>query len=547
MTARTEPRHLVTLLLLAASCGGGGAGEGDGGDPPPPGDTTAPFTTATPGGGLYPEPQLVTLTASEPATIHYTTDGFPPDPGGATTISAPSPVRGLRFSTPTTLRFRAEDSAGNLESAREEQYDFDLVPPSILIQDFLLGTYGFLDVLDVAFSVDEPVQYLLEVGGDGTPGSGLFVAEGSLAAGVIAHVDLPGYFLPPGAAAPGASVYLHAIDAAGGSSSFEYQLETLPDLAVALPGEVDWMALAADGRRLVLLDSTAQLLRVVDTDPASPTLHQVTATYSVGPAPTRVALSDDGVRAYVCAGGAVVEVDLDAGQTTVLSLPAGRTPSGLAVLAGQRAVLAADDGTFLTLDLDRAAQTFGSFTTLLAFETSMTRGDFAVGADRERALLVWAGDTDFGMRVLDTDLADPPAFPDLLPASPLPANLGLGAVSADSTVAWCPDAVGRLARADLVGSTPSIVASSPTLVHSGGVMPVPGEASLLLTGGALTGIRAVDAASLVERVFVPSGGAQGGTTSEQVLLTPDGTRLYLVRGNGVPGGAELWVLGASAP
>ena len=43
--------------------------------------TTAPIVTASPRGDTYynNSPQSVTLTANEPATIYYTTDGTDPD------------------------------------------------------------------------------------------------------------------------------------------------------------------------------------------------------------------------------------------------------------------------------------------------------------------------------------------------------------------------------------------------------------------------------------------------------------------------------------
>jgi hypothetical protein len=552
MTRKPLLPLLVPVLALAA-CGGGSSSEADGGSPPPASDTNPPFTEASPRGGLYSEAQVVTLQASEPSTVYYTTDGNPPSVGGATTIAAPSPVRGLHLANPTTLRFFAVDGAGNQELPKTEIYAFDLEPPDLFLQSPPPGTpvdLGFLDVLPVTFQVDEAARVRLEVGGDGTPGDGLLVAEDELEANVIATLDLPGYFLPPGAVGPGVAVFLHAIDAAGGSSTYEFEVRTPAADSALLPGRVDWMALASDGRRAVLLDATAQLLRVVDTDPASPTLHEVTAAYSVGPAPTRVALTDDGARALVCVDEAVLEVDLDAGTTTVLPMQGRRTPSGLAVIAGERAVLAGSDGTFFSLDLDRAAPGFGTYTQIVAFQNQMTRGDFLVGADRRRALCVWEGGGEFGVRLLHTDPADPAtfleSFPTVVAPSTAPASLGLGALSADSTRAWCPDPVGRLARADVSTGSPSIVATSPTLVLSG-VTPTPDGEALLLTGGALTGIRVVDAESLVERIFLPAGGAPGGTTSEQVLLTPDGQRLYLVRGNGAPGGAELWVLRATAP
>ena len=58
------------FTLMLAACGGD---DGGGGTPPPVQDKTAPVTAANPGGGTYGSTRVVTLTASEPSTIYYTT------------------------------------------------------------------------------------------------------------------------------------------------------------------------------------------------------------------------------------------------------------------------------------------------------------------------------------------------------------------------------------------------------------------------------------------------------------------------------------------
>ncbi|MDO8446731.1 MAG: Ig-like domain-containing protein, partial [Deltaproteobacteria bacterium] len=86
-------------------------------------DKTPPVTTATPPGGNYSSSQSVTLTASETATIYYTTDGTSP-----TTASSKYSVP-IYIATNTTLKFFAVDSAGNIESIKTEIYNLDVTPP----------------------------------------------------------------------------------------------------------------------------------------------------------------------------------------------------------------------------------------------------------------------------------------------------------------------------------------------------------------------------------------------------------------------------------
>jgi hypothetical protein len=104
-------RAIAAALLAAAlvSC--------DHEDPePPPADEFpgAPTTAARPVGGTYAAVQYVTLAASEPGTIYYTTDGSAPSAGAAATRSARNPVFWIRVGEgATTLQFFCIDDAGN--------------------------------------------------------------------------------------------------------------------------------------------------------------------------------------------------------------------------------------------------------------------------------------------------------------------------------------------------------------------------------------------------------------------------------------------------
>ena len=81
-------------------------------------DTTPPVVTADPPGGDYSSPQGVRLTASEPATIYYTTDGSEPTVQSAV-YSGP-----ITVSADTTLKFFAVDTAGNASDVVTEIYTF---------------------------------------------------------------------------------------------------------------------------------------------------------------------------------------------------------------------------------------------------------------------------------------------------------------------------------------------------------------------------------------------------------------------------------------
>ncbi|MFQ5454664.1 MAG: fibronectin type III domain-containing protein [Nitrospirota bacterium] len=99
-------------------------------------DTSFPTTTASPPGNRYGSAQSVTLTANEPATIYYTTDGTTPAVGGPTTTSGPSPVTGIPISAEgiTQLKFFAIDMVGNNEPINTEQYIIDTTPPTTIAE-----------------------------------------------------------------------------------------------------------------------------------------------------------------------------------------------------------------------------------------------------------------------------------------------------------------------------------------------------------------------------------------------------------------------------
>ncbi|MEO9294162.1 MAG: chitobiase/beta-hexosaminidase C-terminal domain-containing protein, partial [Nitrososphaera sp.] len=70
-------------------------------------DSSAPTVTASPSSGTYNSTQSVSLTASEPSTIYYTTNGSTPTTS-STVYSTP-----ISISNSTTLKFFAVDTANN--------------------------------------------------------------------------------------------------------------------------------------------------------------------------------------------------------------------------------------------------------------------------------------------------------------------------------------------------------------------------------------------------------------------------------------------------
>lgn len=82
-------------------------------------DRSAPGVTLSPVGGTFMSPQSVTITASEPATIRYTTDGTDPKTS-PTALDYNGPVS---VSSNTTLQAYATDTAGNAGAVATEVYE----------------------------------------------------------------------------------------------------------------------------------------------------------------------------------------------------------------------------------------------------------------------------------------------------------------------------------------------------------------------------------------------------------------------------------------
>ena len=89
-------------------------------------DNAAPNVSVSPTGGLYKQSLTVTLAASEPGEVFYTTDGSDPQPGG-NAYQGP-----LTVATDTTLKYLAVDDLGNFSPIQSQTYRFDYELPIIL-------------------------------------------------------------------------------------------------------------------------------------------------------------------------------------------------------------------------------------------------------------------------------------------------------------------------------------------------------------------------------------------------------------------------------
>lgn len=110
-------------------------------------DSTAPLTTSTPAGGIYPYGWMIELSCVDGAGVgcdktYYTTNGIAPDTNSTLYTGA------IPIGTDTTLKFFSIDKIGNPEQIRTEVYQFDTVKPTVALTSPLDG-----DILEHLFSI----------------------------------------------------------------------------------------------------------------------------------------------------------------------------------------------------------------------------------------------------------------------------------------------------------------------------------------------------------------------------------------------------------
>ncbi|HEY3375067.1 MAG TPA: Ig-like domain-containing protein [Candidatus Aquicultor sp.] len=116
-------------------------------------DTIAPGASAMPKGDIYRRGQSVELSASEAATLYYTTDGTAPDMTSNVYVGVP-----ININETATLKFMAVDVAGNQSPVYSETYTIDGTPPKVANTDPTDGATGVLLEPKITVTFSEPVQ-----------------------------------------------------------------------------------------------------------------------------------------------------------------------------------------------------------------------------------------------------------------------------------------------------------------------------------------------------------------------------------------------------
>jgi hypothetical protein len=92
-------------------------------------DTILPTINSNPVGGLFKNAQNVTITMSKNGTIYYTTNDTNP------TINSSKYLNKIPITSSTTLKYIAQDVAGNISPVNSQTYIIDQIPPTIISTD----------------------------------------------------------------------------------------------------------------------------------------------------------------------------------------------------------------------------------------------------------------------------------------------------------------------------------------------------------------------------------------------------------------------------
>lgn len=511
------------------------------------GDTLPPSTSASPSTGTFPAFFEATLTSNEPATIYYTTDGSFPSVGATTTSFGPSPITGIMIDHELTLRYFAIDTAENVESSSASFYFFDLSPPELLLCSTYPGPYGFYEEVDVCFLSNETVSYSVEVGGDGTVGDGSTVGTGFLATGFESHVNLPTWQLGVGSQNPGASMWIHLTDSAGGTTSAEQEIPTLNPELIPVSGLSNDIELTSDGLfGYVLRPELAQVWKF-DTDSASPSFNTILSMIDVALNPTGMTIVADNTRLYITGDGGFTEVDVVTDTPTGFPMTGSLTPTGLAIQESTSfAFCGASNGTYWRVDIDPMSANYLVPQQLSIQPNFLDVAEIVFVPDETKALVTWQSDSFYKLQILDTDPMSSGYLISVqeLVSAPAPVVIGSPIINQGGTTGWASNEFGRLTRFDLA-QDPVVMGFSSASLSVRGMTLAPDEAVMFLTGVPLDGIRVVHPGFLSELTLVPSKGASGSGTARAMRYTADGKRAYLIRDNG-SATAEIWMLWLTA-
>ena len=197
-------------------------------------DEVPPVTTSDTNSGSYPLPSLTLLLSVTDFTstvTYFTTNGD--NPTTSDNVYTPSGIVVSAADATTTVKYFSIDAAGNIESpdwALNENTVFiaiDGTAPSVTIDSISKTDLNASDIAEIVWYVNEDCSSaVIERGGTGAPGSGIFYAS---VGGIAADDNQTFSISPVGASLPNgiSTFYIYATDLAGniGFTSFQINFD----------------------------------------------------------------------------------------------------------------------------------------------------------------------------------------------------------------------------------------------------------------------------------------------------------------------------------
>lgn len=508
---------LISTFIVLSCSGGSSSGT------PSVADTTVPITMAIPGSGTYGSVQFVTLQANESAIIYYSIDGEEPSVNGTNTLSGSSPITGIEINSDTTLKFFAIDDAGNQEAAKSESYSIDLTAPTITFNSPVPDTFGLLTSGTVTWKSDEEGDYIVELGGTGTPGTGEVLDYGHIAANTSANQEINGSLLSYSAETP---LWIYMTDSVGHVGSASLDLTMKPIVELSSGNSLDFLP---DGSKAYI--ASGKTIDVLDTNTSSPTFHTVIDSIPFAYDVSQVVVTPDATRIYAVLPGIDKIVMQEIGKHDVnVTIDAGNYPNGAAVTPdGSRIYYISFDGFVKVLDIDPASASYNLIIyPFIATHPTMLAGKIGIAPNGANAVVNWSGTIAHAVDIIDSNVSSPTY--NTVVASPVPVisgSNGSAVFSSDSTFAYITTTYTcRLCKIDL--QTYETVNQYNDVLLS--TLVISADNSILLGGSMnstkITLVNATDL-TLIHEIDI------GFPIAMEAALSPDGERLYVVNQNTV--------------
>jgi Chitobiase/beta-hexosaminidase C-terminal domain/FG-GAP-like repeat len=264
-------------------------------------DTTAPVVTASPPGGQYAVGQAITLSANEPATIYYTTNGSVP------TRSSTAYTGPITLNSGFTLRYIGVDAAGNASAPAQQAYTVPTVDTTAPVVTATPDGGQYSVGQQITLTSNEPGKIFFTIDGSTpTTGSPVYTAPITLTAAFTLcyfAVDAVGnasalasqnYSVP----GPPAIITPTSGQTVGRSVTIQLQGAQNSTFRCAVdPASGGQEAPCASGTTLTFTTAGSHTLRVVAVSPDGTVSPPATVTFTVSlaaPAPVVTVPSADG-------------------------------------------------------------------------------------------------------------------------------------------------------------------------------------------------------------------------------------------------------------